>query len=131
MHNSSELCLCTYEKPVIKDYKYRLLLLEHRRRLSQEQFRVFKLLVKWRDYLARLNDESVDFVMPTSFLEKIAEDMPTSHSELFDGQRFTDAADYLKKNCDELILNQLFTLIKSKLQKEGGVISPQDDAENL
>ena len=89
------------------------------------------MLIKWRDYVARLNDESVDFMLPMADLEKLAEDMPTSHSELLEGQRFTNVADYLKKNCDKLILDQLFTLIKSKLQNSTGVISTQDDAENL
>ena len=57
--------------------------------------------------------------------------MPTSHSELFEGQRFTNVANYMKKSCDTLILNQLFSLIQSKLIKSGGVIAAQDDADNL
>ena len=63
------------------------------------------MLIKWRDYVARLNDESPQFILPNIEMVKLAEDMPTSHSELFEGQRFSKVADYLKKNCDELILD--------------------------
>ena len=129
--NSNAICLRTYEKPILKDHVYQLLLIEYRRKLSKEQFRVFKLLYKWRDYVARLYDESVDFILPMRDLVAIAEDMPTSCKELYEGQRFTNVAVQLKETLDDLVLEELCRLIQSKLIKAVGVIQPQDDADNL
>jgi exosome complex exonuclease RRP6 len=63
-HKSAGLCLKTYEKPVVKDYNYYMIVGRNRSLQSLAQFKALKSLIKWRDYIARVEDESVGYVMP-------------------------------------------------------------------
>lgn len=49
--------------------------------------RVLKLLLKWRDYVARLDDESHHYMLPNNVLFQIGKDMPTTRNELRDSCR--------------------------------------------
>jgi exosome complex exonuclease RRP6 len=44
--------------------------------LSNEQFSVFKAVHAWRDKVARLDDDSTNFVMPNRIVESLAANMP-------------------------------------------------------
>ena len=45
---------------------------------------MLKALIKWRDYYARIEDESVGYVMPNHVLFQIGKDLPTTINELRD-----------------------------------------------
>jgi ribonuclease D len=41
--------------------------------------KVLKMMMKWRDWIGRLEDESPKFVMPNSVMFQIARDLPVSY----------------------------------------------------
>lgn len=67
-HKSTALCFKTYEKPVVKDYNYYMIIGRNKTLQSLAQFQTLKTLLKWRDYIARIEDESVGYVMPNHVL---------------------------------------------------------------
>jgi exosome complex exonuclease RRP6 len=54
---------------------------------SVKQYSVLKLVLKWRDYIARIEDESSPYVIPNHIMYQIAKDMPTTKNELRDSFR--------------------------------------------
>jgi exosome complex exonuclease RRP6 len=58
LHKSSALCLKTYEKSVVKDYNYYMIVARNKTTQTAKQSSVLKVLLKWRDYIARVEDES-------------------------------------------------------------------------
>jgi exosome complex exonuclease RRP6 len=68
LHKSTALCFKTYEKPVVKDYNYYMIIGRNKTLQSLAQFQTLKTLLKWRDYIARIEDESVGYVMPNHVL---------------------------------------------------------------
>lgn len=53
---------------------------------TKEQFSVYRALHKWRDTIARQEDESPAFVMPNPSLLSIAREMPTNKHTLFNAR---------------------------------------------
>lgn len=49
-----------------------------------KQTSILKMLYKLRDYIARIEDESTDYVMPKHLMFQIAKNMPNTKSELRD-----------------------------------------------
>lgn len=85
---SSETALQVYEHPVYDTelgqgpggwYK---LLARTPALLSKEQFAVFRAVHKWRDDVAREQDDSVHYVMPNHQVFSIAKAMPTTRAEV-------------------------------------------------
>ena len=68
MHKSGSLCLKVYEKPLVKDYNYYMVISRNSSMMSAVQIRVIKLLLKWRDYVSRLDDESPNYMLPNHVL---------------------------------------------------------------
>jgi exosome complex exonuclease RRP6 len=66
---------------------------------SLSQFTTLKTLLKWRDYIARVEDESPGYVMPNHVLFQIAKDMPTTMNELRDSCR-TNMTSVIMKYAD-------------------------------
>ncbi|KAI6987960.1 hypothetical protein KC332_g8291 [Hortaea werneckii] len=85
---SSETALQVYEHPVYDTelgqgpggwYK---LLARTPALLSKEQFAIFRAVHKWRDDVAREQDDSVHYVMPNHQIFSVAKAMPTTRAEL-------------------------------------------------
>ena len=68
LFKSNELCKKRYEKPVAKDYNYYMIIARNKTLQSRKQFSVLKAVLKWRDYVARVEDESPAYVMPNHVL---------------------------------------------------------------
>jgi exosome complex exonuclease RRP6 len=49
--------------------------------------RVLKTVLKWRDYICRLDDESPAYMLPNHILFSVAKVMPTTRNELRDCRR--------------------------------------------
>jgi exosome complex exonuclease RRP6 len=64
LHKSNALCLKTYEKPVAKDFNYYMIIGRNKTLQSLSEISTLKAVLKWRDYIARIEDESVGYVMP-------------------------------------------------------------------
>ncbi|KAI7300452.1 hypothetical protein KC340_g13364 [Hortaea werneckii] len=85
---SSETALQIYEHPVYDTelgqgpggwYK---LLARTPALLSKEQFAIFRAVHKWRDDVAREQDDSVHYVMPNHQIFSVAKAMPTTRAEV-------------------------------------------------
>ena len=51
---------------------------------SVKQTSVLKMVLKWRDYIARIEDESPAYVLPNHIMFQIGKDLPTTQNELRD-----------------------------------------------
>ena len=71
------------------------------------------MLLKWRDFVARLDDESCHYMLPNHILFAIAKEMPTTKNELRDCRRASAEPPAVQKYQD-----QLLALIQAKLSKE-------------
>lgn len=87
IHSSVGIALKAYQKPVLKDYLYFGLLERARHTHTLNQMRILKMMLKWRDYVARLDDESTHYMLPNHILFAIAKEMPTTKNELRDCRR--------------------------------------------
>ena len=70
-----------------------------------------KAVLKWRDFIARIEDESIGYVMPNHVMFSICKDMPLTLNELRDSCR-TNMTPIITKYADELI-----KLIAEKVNK--------------
>lgn len=86
-HKSNSLALKSYQKPIVKDYNFYSIVERSRHTHSANQLRVLKLLLKWRDMIARIDDESTHYMLPNHILFAIAKEMPTTRNELRDCRR--------------------------------------------
>lgn len=102
LHKSNALCLKQYEKPVVKDYNYYMIIGRNKTLQTRAQFSVLKALLKWRDYIARIEDESTGFIMPNHVLFQIGKDMPVTINELRDSCR-TNMTSVIFKHAGEIV----------------------------
>ena len=72
---------------------------------NSEQFAVYRAVHKWRDDIARRDDESPMFIMPPYVLADIAKIMPSDPKALW--SLFRDSSQSVRRSVDEL-----FTLIQ-------------------
>ena len=86
-HKSNALAMKSYQKPVVKDYNYFAIVERSRHTHTLNQLRVLRMILKWRDYVARIDDESCHHMLPNHILFSIAKDMPTTKSEMRDCRR--------------------------------------------
>ena len=86
-HKSSAIAMKAYIKPTVKDYNHFAIVERSRHTHSLNQLRVLKMLLKWRDYVARLDDESPHYMLPNHVLFAMAKEMPTTRNELRDCRR--------------------------------------------
>lgn len=73
LDRSREVCLSLFEKEIVTPDSYKELYEKYDTRLDDRQMRVFAALFKWRDERARLDDESVRFVLPPHMMFLLAE----------------------------------------------------------
>lgn len=78
---------------------------------SLAEIQTLKAVLKWRDFIARIEDESVAYVMPNHVMFQICKDMPMTLNELRDSCR-TNMTTTITKYADELI-----KLIAKKVNK--------------
>ncbi|KAK5113514.1 hypothetical protein LTR62_003383 [Meristemomyces frigidus] len=120
LQRSSETALQTYEHPI---YDFELgqgpagwykMLARTPALLSKEQFSVFRAVHRWRDNVAREQDDSVHYVMPNHQVFSIAKASPSSKAEVFNAAH--PASQTLRLRIDEL----LAAILKAKKNAEEG-----------
>ena len=107
MHRSASLCLKTYEKPEAKGFEYYRTIANSRHITGINRLRVLKMILKWRDYIARVDDESLAYMLPNHILFQIVQDLPTTRNELRDCRRASAEPPALQKHGEQLL--QLIT----------------------
>lgn len=84
--NSKEICKKKYTKNVVEANSH-LVLYERKMgrggvKLSDRSLEVLRRLYAWRDKLARVEDESTGYILPSVIMLKIAQTMPVSESSI-------------------------------------------------
>jgi exosome complex exonuclease RRP6 len=79
---STAICLLTYDKPKAKDHEYFAVVTRNATLLGEGQMLVLQMLLTWRDYVGRVEDESTKYVMPNDVLFDIAKSTPRDFGEL-------------------------------------------------
>jgi exosome complex exonuclease RRP6 len=72
MEKSKDICLKKYFKPEIKDYNYYGLISRNALILSKSQISIFKIIYKYRDYVARKENRSPEFILPNNRIFSLA-----------------------------------------------------------
>uniref|UniRef100_A0A3Q1F409 Exosome complex component 10 n=1 Tax=Acanthochromis polyacanthus TaxID=80966 RepID=A0A3Q1F409_9TELE len=75
-NKSKDISLKKYMKPIYTEESYLELQRKQKKSLNTQQLTAFRLLFAWRDKLARQEDESTGFVLPTHMMNKISEELP-------------------------------------------------------
>uniref|UniRef100_A0A3B3WNM5 Exosome complex component 10 n=1 Tax=Poecilia mexicana TaxID=48701 RepID=A0A3B3WNM5_9TELE len=75
-NKSKDVSLKKYVKPIFSEESYLELQRKQKRSFNTQQLTTFRLLYAWRDKLARQEDESTGYVLPTHMMIKISEELP-------------------------------------------------------
>ena len=125
--NSQKLCHQLYQKPFPKDTEYVTIMNRNAPLMGEGNIQILDMLLTWRDYIARIEDESTKYVMPNDVMFDIARSAP---KDLWDLEvvlgrhpKHTHHDLILKHESDLLSrINQIFNSwaesIKSRVQSE-------------
>uniref|UniRef100_A0A1A8EQX9 Exosome complex component 10 n=2 Tax=Nothobranchius korthausae TaxID=1143690 RepID=A0A1A8EQX9_9TELE len=75
-NKSKDISLKKYLKPIYTEESYLELQRKQKKSFNTQQLTAFRLLYAWRDKLARQEDESTGYVLPTHMMIKISEELP-------------------------------------------------------
>uniref|UniRef100_A0A665T933 Exosome complex component 10 n=1 Tax=Echeneis naucrates TaxID=173247 RepID=A0A665T933_ECHNA len=75
-NKSKDISLKKYLKPIFTEDSYLELQRKQKMSFNTQQLTAFRLLFAWRDKLARQEDESTGYVLPTHMMSKISEELP-------------------------------------------------------
>lgn len=75
-NKSKDISLKKYVKPIYTEESYLELQRKQKRSFNTQQLTAFRLLFAWRDKLARQEDESTGYVLPSHMMSKISEELP-------------------------------------------------------
>ena len=76
LHQSNDIAKKRFYKPEVGPDSHMEMVRKARATLNNKQLHCLKELYSWRDKLARLEDESVQFVVPAHMVLKIATELP-------------------------------------------------------
>lgn len=82
LRRSAEVALAVYVKDTFKADGYLKLLERKNLDLNGEQLAVLAAVYRWRDTVARREDESLQYVLPDRMLVRIAQEVPPSAADL-------------------------------------------------
>ena len=118
--SSTKRCGQVYCKPDFDQISWRRLVDKYNKKLTNQQVAVLKGILEWRDAIARLEDESLHYVMPRMMIMRIAEFMPTSVQKIM--RCFHPCPPLVKQRAHDLLL-----VIKGSLKEFKDV--PENDKE--
>jgi len=76
LHQSNDICKKRYTKPLVREDSHLDLVRKARANLNNKQLFCLKEIFTWRDKVARVEDESVHFVLPNHMMLKICTELP-------------------------------------------------------
>ena len=83
LNKSKLVCLKTYKKSKLKSDQYYNIMHRNKPILSYKKYKILKAIYKWRDSVARLEDENTGFILPMNLAFEIVELNPKSTDELY------------------------------------------------
>ncbi|XP_054653753.1 exosome component 10 isoform X1 [Dunckerocampus dactyliophorus] len=75
-NKSKDVSLKKYAKPIFTEESYLEVQRKQKKSFNTQQLTAFRLLFAWRDKLARQEDESTGYILPTHMMSKISEELP-------------------------------------------------------
>lgn len=75
-NRSYGISLKRYLKPIYTEESYLEVQRKQKKSFNTQQLAAFRLLFAWRDKLARQEDESTGYILPTHMMTKISEELP-------------------------------------------------------
>lgn len=78
LRKSKEICAGIFVKPEARDFYYYTVISRNAAFLKKAQLRILKLMLKLRDYIARTEDESMNYICPKDFVVNVAKALPVS-----------------------------------------------------
>ncbi|XP_038998441.1 protein RRP6-like 2 isoform X3 [Hibiscus syriacus] len=79
---SSDVCMQLYEKELLTPNSYLNIYGLQGAGFNARQLSIVAALCRWRDYIARVEDESTGYILPNKVLLEIANQMPVTASKL-------------------------------------------------
>lgn len=73
---STAVCKRRFEKPVLTENSHMILYRKFKKLFDNKQMFALRELYRWRDSIARMEDESIGYVLPNHMLLQIAEILP-------------------------------------------------------
>lgn len=83
LNKSKVICAKSYRKPKLKTDHYYDIMNRNRPILTTKKFKLLKVIYKWRDQTARIEDESTGFILPMNFVFEIMELNPKTPNEVY------------------------------------------------
>lgn len=83
MQKSTRVCAQVYKKPIFTEDLYMELYKKSKKVFNSRQLACLKNLFAWRDKIARLEDESIGYVLPNHMLLQIIEILPRERQGVF------------------------------------------------
>ncbi|KAJ9594200.1 hypothetical protein L9F63_014360 [Diploptera punctata] len=78
---STHICKTKYEKPILTDDSHMVMYRRNKKLFDNRQLFALKELYRWRDKIAREEDESIGYVLPNHMMLQIAETLPREMQE--------------------------------------------------
>ena len=100
--SSTQRCKQLYKKEPYKEMSWRSVIDRYNKKLTNEQIAVLRATLKWRDEIARLEDESLHYVMPRMMIMRIAELIPNSVNDIM--RCFKPCPPLVKQHAHDLLL---------------------------
>ena len=83
LNKSKMISLKTYKKPTLKNEGYYNIMNRYKPVYSRKKYLILKKVYRWRDTTARLEDESIGFILPMNLVFEITELAPKSTTEVY------------------------------------------------
>ena len=122
LDRSRGLCTRLYTVEPFGDHTWRAVAAKYNKQLTPVQIKVLKALCDWRDNLARVEDESVHFVMPRLMMMKIVEGKPSRPDEIL--RAYHPCPPLVKQYVHDILL-----LVKNQLKEAEQELEKKEQTE--
>ncbi|KAI0224766.1 Exosome component 10 [Lamellibrachia satsuma] len=114
---SKQICAKVYRKPILRDDSYLELYRRSKKQFSSRQLEALLGIYAWRDGVARMEDESIGYVLPNHMMLQVAELLPREPQGIL--ACCNPIPPLVKQN-----LNELMIIIKAAREKPLAKMSP-------
>jgi ribonuclease D len=134
---SIEISMLTWKKPEINSLEYQSILSRRKLQFNEKQILVLRALCRWREETARMEDESLAYVLPEFKLIQIARRIPQTLTELYCcccNNKNNDSSCYNENAIPPLLKkyeNEVLRLVAESIAKYNGSLSTATKDESI
>lgn len=110
LESSTRRCQSLYAKEKYNENEWRSIVDKCNKKLNNQQVAVIKGILHWRDTIARMEDESLHYVMPKTMVMRIAESLPNTAARIM--RCFNPCPPLVKQHAQDLVL-----IIRNKINE--------------